>query len=172
LTLRISPQKGLTTLSNLVRFGLTRMEGGILHKTSNQGRAALFDPLPRNMSTISHDSRPIYALPGIKHQTLASGADKLARLEVWMQTLEPGAVTPVHYHECEEVVVILKGSGCLIVSGVITECGPGTTLIILPKAIHQIISTGKDEMTLVVALSETPGRVFAPDGAEMALPWS
>jgi len=148
------------------------MEGGILHKTSNQRRAADFAPLPRNMSIISHDLRPIYALPGIKHQTLASGADKLARLEVWMQTLDPGAVTPVHYHECEEVVVVLKGSGCLIVGGVITECGPGTTLIIPPMAIHQIISTGKGEMTLVVALSETPSRVFAPDGEELALPWS
>jgi len=91
---------------------------------------------------------------------------------VWMQTLEPGAATPVHYHECEEVVVVLRGAGHLSVGDEVTEFGPGTTLTVAPKVVHQLVNSGAEEMSLIAALSETPGRVFAPDGSVMPLPWS
>ena len=124
------------------------------------------------MSIINHSSRQVYELPGLKHQTLASSADQLEQLEVWMQTLEPGAETPVHYHECEEVIVILRGAGRLSVGDDHTDFGPGTTLTVAPKAIHQLTNSGAEEMFLIAVLSETPGRVFAPDGSPMPLPWS
>ena len=124
------------------------------------------------MPIIDNTSRQVFALPGLKHQTLASRADQLEHLEVWMQTLEPGAATPVHYHECEEVVVILKGAGRLSVGDEVTEFGPGSTLTVAPKVVHQLVNSGAEEMFLIAALSETPGRVFAPDGSVMPLPWS
>ena len=89
-----------------------------------------------------------------------------------MQTLEPGASTPMHYHECEEVIVILRGAGLLSVGDEVTEFGPGTTLVVPDKVIHQLINNGAEDMFLIAALSETPGRVFAPDGSLMELPWS
>jgi mannose-6-phosphate isomerase-like protein (cupin superfamily) len=124
------------------------------------------------MPIIDNSSRKVFTLPGLKHQTLASGADQLGHLEVWMQTLEPGAATPPHYHECEEVVVVLRGSGRLTIAGKSAEFGPGTTLVVAPKTIHQIFSNAGEEMFLIAGLSETPARVFAPDGSVMALPWS
>ncbi|SRR6266536_6054801 len=124
------------------------------------------------MPIIDNSSRQVFALPGLKHQTLASAADDLRHLELWMQTLESGAATPPHYHECEEVVVVLRGTGRLLVAGKTTEFGSGTTLVVAPKAIHQLFNTGAEEMFLIAGLSETPARVFAPDGSVMALPWS
>ena len=123
------------------------------------------------MAIIANDSRQVFEIPGIRHQTLASQADGLEQLELWMQTLAPGAETPMHYHECEEVVVVHRGSGRAVVADKTVPFGPGTTLVIPPKVMHQIVNGGEEEMFLVAALSETPARVFAPDGEVMALPW-
>jgi ketosteroid isomerase-like protein len=89
-----------------------------------------------------------------------------------MQTLAPGGATPPHYHECEEVIVVLRGSGQFLIAGHTIDFGSGTTLVAEPKVVHQLTNTGSDEMFLIAGLSETPARVFAPDGSVMALPWS
>lgn len=124
------------------------------------------------MAVIDNSSRPVFAIPGIRHQTLASIADQLNHVEVWLQTLEPGAASPVHYHECEEVVLILRGSGRLVLGEQAEEFGPGSTLIVASKIVHQLINTGSGELSLIAALSETPARVFAPDGSVVPVPWS
>jgi quercetin dioxygenase-like cupin family protein len=51
------------------------------------------------------------ALPGIEHLTLAGSAQELTRLSVWRQSMQPGCATPWHQHDCEEVVLVLEGSG-------------------------------------------------------------
>ena len=123
------------------------------------------------MSVSDHASREVFTLPGVRHQTLASYSDGLDRLEIWMQTLEPGAATPVHYHECEEVIVIQKGSGRATVAGDTVDFGPGTTLVIPPRVVHQLVNVGREEMFAIAALSETPARAFASDGTLIALAW-
>jgi quercetin dioxygenase-like cupin family protein len=124
------------------------------------------------MTIIENSSRRKFALPGLEHQTLASGADQLKHLEMWIQTMAPGGETPIHYHECEQVIVVLKGSGRLTMAEQTSDFGPGTTLVILPKVIHHMINTGTDEMIVIIGSSETPARVFTPDGTPMAPPWS
>jgi mannose-6-phosphate isomerase-like protein (cupin superfamily) len=123
------------------------------------------------MPTFVHSNRPVFTLPGLRHQTLAGGADGLARLEIWYQSLDPGAATPLHYHECEEVVVIQSGRGQLLIEGHATNFGPDTTLTVAPRVLHQIVNTGDSEMRLIAVFSETPARVFTPDETLMALPW-
>jgi quercetin dioxygenase-like cupin family protein len=124
------------------------------------------------MSVMQNSARQLFELPGLKHRTLAAGSDGLKRLEMWLQTLEPGAATPPHYHECEEVVVVLRGAGRFTVSGNVTDFGAGTTLIAPPNALHQLSNTGSEEMFLIAALSDTPARAFAPDGSVIPLPWA
>ena len=122
------------------------------------------------MPIIANSSLQVFNLPGLKHKTLASGADQLRHVEVCMQRLDPGAATPEHYHECEEVIVVLKGSGRLSVGDEASDFGPGTTLICPPKSVHQLVNSGTEEMLLIAGLSETPARVFAPDSSLVPLP--
>ena len=112
-----------------------------------------------------------FSLPGLIHQTLASQKDGLNGTEVWMQTIEPSGETPVHYHDCEEVIVILRGSGRATIGGKDTEFGPNTTLIIAPEVVHQIVNNGNEEIFLIAVFSLTPAKVFTPDGQGLALPW-
>ena len=88
-----------------------------------------------------------------------------------MQTVEPGGETPVHYHDCEEVIVILKGSGRLSIDGKAIEFGPDSTLIIPPDIVHQLANSGTEEIVLIASFSSTPAKVFTPDGEELVLPW-
>lgn len=123
------------------------------------------------MIVVSNASRRVYELPGLQHQTLAARIDGLNGLEVWMQTLAAGAQTPVHYHECEEVILVQSGSGRVFLADQRLEFVHGSTLVIPPKVIHQIVNDDSEPMRLVAVLSETPARVFKPDGELMDLPW-
>ena len=123
------------------------------------------------MSVIDNSTIQQFSLPGLVHQTLASHKDGLQNTEVWMQTVEPGGETPVHYHDCEEVIVILKGSGRLSIDGKAIEFGPNSTLITPPDIVHQLANSGTEEIVLIASFSSTPAKVFTPDGEELVLPW-
>src|SRR4051794_37327290 len=104
------------------------------------------------------------ALPGLVHQTLAGPRNGSRAMEVWMQSIAPGAGTPVHRHDCEEVIVVLAGAGVCEIDGQSISFGPGSTLIVPPNAVHRITSTGDEEMRVVAALSAAPVTVETPDG--------
>jgi putative monooxygenase len=42
-------------------------------------------------------------------------------------TLDPGAAVPLHYHNCEESVLVLSGSARVHIDGVETDVKPGFT---------------------------------------------
>lgn len=123
------------------------------------------------MSVINNSTIQQFSLPGLAHQTLASHIDGLKNTEVWMQTVEPGGETPVHYHDCEEVIVIIRGSGRLSIDEKAIEFGPNSTLIIPPDIVHQLVNSGTEDIFLIASFSSTPAKVFTPDGEELALPW-
>ncbi|WP_437590254.1 cupin domain-containing protein [Sorangium sp. So ce1000] len=111
------------------------------------------------------------SLPGLVHQTLAGPRDGLRSVEVWMQTIAPGAQTPRHRHACEEVIVVLRGSGTCEIDGAALTFGPGSTLIVPAGVPHQIANTGKEEMHVVAALGAAPVTVETPAGERIELPW-
>ncbi|KAK3005900.1 hypothetical protein RJ639_017766 [Escallonia herrerae] len=68
-------------------------------------------PLVRNISELPQDN---YGRPGLSHITVAGSVlHGMREIEVWLQTFAPGSSTPIHRHSCEEVFVVLKGSGVL-----------------------------------------------------------
>jgi quercetin dioxygenase-like cupin family protein len=125
------------------------------------------------MKIVRHAAIEEVGLPGITHRTVAGPRDGATSMEVWMQTLAPGATTPVHRHDCEEIVVILRGSGTCEAEGEgePRAFGPGSTLILGPNEVHRIANTGTEEMWLVAALAMAPVRVETPEGEHMPLPW-
>jgi mannose-6-phosphate isomerase-like protein (cupin superfamily) len=123
------------------------------------------------MPIIDNAGVEVFELPGIRHQTVGGHAQGVASMEVWMQTMAPGAVTPVHRHACEEVIVVLSGSGECTVAGVTSEFGPNTTLIIEPDVVHQIVNTSTEDLRLVAVLGMAPVRVRTAEGERLPVPW-
>uniref|UniRef100_A0A803MX48 Uncharacterized protein n=1 Tax=Chenopodium quinoa TaxID=63459 RepID=A0A803MX48_CHEQI len=72
-------------------------------------------PLVRNISELPQSN---YGREGLSHITLAGSLihglkEASIMIEVWLQTFSPGSQTPIHRHSCEEVFVVLKGTGTL-----------------------------------------------------------
>ena len=124
------------------------------------------------MNVIDNASLPLTGLTGIEHRTLAGSRDGLSHLSVWQQVIAPGAATPPHCHDCEEVVLITAGRGRLHLAGAVHEFGPDTTLVVPPNAPHQIFNVGVEPLELVGVLSVAPVAVFLPDGQPLDLPWA
>lgn len=112
-----------------------------------------------------------FSLPGLVHKTICGPAFGVNNFEMWLQTISPKAETPVHKHDCDEMILVLKGSGTLILEDKISNFGPKSTLVIPPNAVHQIINSGDEEMQLVATLSVPNVQVLTSDNQPIPLPW-
>lgn len=123
------------------------------------------------MNVIDNASIAPAALPGLSHRTLAGGANGLRSLSVWSQTIDPGAATPPHRHDCEEVVIVSAGCGELHLNGRVQHFGPNSTIVLPANIEHQIVNSGSEPLRILAALSMTPVEVYLPDGSPLPLPW-
>ena len=124
------------------------------------------------MYVLDNAQRPQATLPGLRHRTLAGNAEGLAALSLWRQTIEPGGATPPHRHDCEEVVVVDRGSGRLLIGGEAHAFHENQTLVIPRNVDHQIVNDGSEPLTITAAFSVSPVAVFLPDGSALPLPWA
>lgn len=125
----------------------------------------------RFTNILSHSSVPVFSLPGIEHQIIAHRSQGTEKVEVWKQSLAPGAATPPHFHECEEVIYVLAGRGEITAEGQAMPFQADCTLILPAGKVHQITNTGAETIRLAALLSESPARVFLPSGERLMLPW-
>lgn len=123
------------------------------------------------MPIVRNHELPRYALPGLVHRTIAGHAQGVSSMEVWHQILAPGAETPIHRHACEEVILVLSGSGRLIIGGEISDFEAESTLIVRPDVVHQLTNTGDRDLVLVAAFGAAPVRVCTATGEPLPLPW-
>ncbi|KAK1356097.1 Auxin-binding protein T85 [Heracleum sosnowskyi] len=126
-------------------------------------------PLVRNITELPQDN---YGRPGFLHTTLAGSLlHGMKEIEVWLQTFAPGTQTPIHRHSCEEVFVVLKGSGTLYIASNTHTKFPGkplefpiftnSTFHVPVNDAHQILNTGEHEdLQVLVIISRPPVKVF------------
>jgi mannose-6-phosphate isomerase-like protein (cupin superfamily) len=123
------------------------------------------------MPILDNDRWETLELPGLRHQTIGGHKQGLKTMEVWLQTFAPGTGTPVHCHACEEVILILSGSGTCTVGDETFTFGPNSTLVLQADVVHQIVNTSDEELKMVAALGMAPVRVKTADGAALPVPW-
>ena len=123
------------------------------------------------MHVNQHATITKHNLPGLEHQTLAGRRDGLKSLEIWRQTLAPRAATPVHCHDCEEVIVVLCGRAECHFDNKVLTVNAEESLVIPSGVVHQICNGGDDELYLMATLAMAPVEVKTADGAPMPLPW-
>ncbi|KAJ4842910.1 Auxin-binding protein t85 [Turnera subulata] len=126
-------------------------------------------PLVRNISELPQDS---YGRGGLSHITVAGSLlHGLKEVEVWLQTFSPGSFTPIHRHSCEEVFVVMKGSGTLYLAESSHAKYPGkpqeylifanSTFHIPVNEVHQVWNTNEHEdLQVLVIISRPPVKVF------------
>jgi quercetin dioxygenase-like cupin family protein len=110
-------------------------------------------------------------LPGVAHATFACGAHGLSELSLWRQTLAPGAATPPHRHDCDEVVLCLGGWGEVHTEGRAQRFGADSTVVLPAGRDHQIFNAGPQPLEILGIFAATPVVTRTPDGAPVDLPW-
>ncbi len=118
-----------------------------------------------------HSAIQTHHLPGLEHQTLAGSKDGMQAFEIWRQTIAARAATPVHCHDCEEVIVVLKGTAACHYDGQTVTVNADESLLIPRSVVHQICNAGDDELCIMATLAMSPVAVKSADGAPMPLPW-
>lgn len=110
-------------------------------------------------------------LPGIDHVTWAGQDQGLSQVSIWRQRMAPGAATPPHRHDCDEVVLCLAGEGELHIDGRVERFGADCTLT-LPRGLpHQFFNVGSVPLETVGIFGASPVGTYQPDGEALALPW-
>lgn len=109
--------------------------------------------------------------PGIAHSTWAGAAEGLSQLSLWRQTLAPGAASPPHRHDCDELVLCLSGWGEVQVDGQVHRFGADTVLALPKGQVHQLFNVGAVPLETVAVLAGTPVATRWPDGKTIDLPW-
>jgi len=123
------------------------------------------------MNVIEQQRPAPTAIPGVAHTTFASAADGLSALSLWRQTLAPGAATPPHRHDCDEVVLCLGGCGEVHAEGRAERFGVDCTVVLPANRDHQIFNVGPGPLEIVGVFAATPVVTRQPDGAAIDLPW-
>lgn len=123
------------------------------------------------MNVIEQNRPNPSAPPGVAHATWAGQADGLTRVSVCRQTLAPGAATPLHSHDCDEVVLCQSGWGELHIDGQVQRFGGGSPIMLPRCGVHQNFNTGSMPIELVTLFGGTPVGTFLPDGEALEVPW-
>ena len=110
-------------------------------------------------------------IPGLSHATWAGSADGLEQLSLWRQSLAPGAATPPHSHDCDEVVMCESGQGAVLIGDRSYAFGAHSTLILPRDQLHQIVNNGAEPLEILGVFGATPVNVFLPDKQKLDLPW-
>lgn len=122
-------------------------------------------------TVLEHARLPMAALPGIAHRTLAGHEHGLTQLSIWQQTLAPGAATPPHQHDTEEVVLCHAGRGEVHVNGQVHRFGAHSSVLLPRNVPHQIVNAGDQPMEITGVFPAAPVGVFDADAQPMQLPW-
>ncbi|EES16076.1 hypothetical protein BDA96_08G126900 [Sorghum bicolor] len=136
---------------------------------------------PRDNSLVRDISRmqqSNYGREGFSHITVAGAlAHGMKEVEVWLQTFRPGQRTPIHRHSCEEVFIVLKGKGTLLLGSSSLKY-PGqpqevpvfqnTTFSVPVNDPHQVWNSDEHEdLQVLVTISRPPVKIFIYDDWSM-----
>ncbi|XP_057870145.2 auxin-binding protein T85 isoform X2 [Cryptomeria japonica] len=117
---------------------------------------------------LSDSPQHSYGREGFVHVTVAGAVlHGMTEVEVWLQTFAPSSQTPIHRHLCEEVFVVMKGNGTLLLASDSEKHYPGkpeqfavvanSTFTIPMNAAHQVWNSHPEEdLQLLVIISRPP----------------
>ncbi|KAJ6790639.1 auxin-binding protein 4 [Iris pallida] len=131
--------------------------------------------LVRNISDVSQSN---FERGGLAHITVAGAVlHGMKEVEVWLQTFAPGSRTPIHRHSCEEVFVVLKGKGTLLLASSSSKF-PGkpqefpiyanSTFSVPVNDPHQVWNTDDvEDLQMLVVISRPPVKIFIYEDWDM-----
>lgn len=123
------------------------------------------------MSVVTIAEREPVEIEGNLMRGLAVASTGAREVEVWEARMVAGAATPPHYHDAEEVVIVLAGSIEAEIDGETRAVGAGELVVVPAGAVHQLRNTAAGETRKIAVLGHAGAKTFWPDGTSLQTPW-
>ena len=118
------------------------------------------------MPIIQHNTCPLEVLPRGRRRILASRDLGAAATCVFEQWLPAEGYIPLHYHDVEEVVVIMRGELEVTLADKQQLVAAATTLVIPAGAVHGMRpAPDSGEVYLLAVFPSVEPKMFLPDGS-------
>jgi quercetin dioxygenase-like cupin family protein len=83
--------------------------------------------------------------------------------DIHENVISPGVVVPWHYHETEEVIVVLEGDGECRTEGGTESYSAGDVIIIPPRVKHSLRNSGNKLIRQICVFPNDPATTFLED---------
>ena len=103
----------------------------------------------RCMRIINHTALVHEALQGLQRACVAGASHGIHQFEVWVDQLDPGASTPLSRHAAEQALIVMDGSGKLLLSDGPQRFQAPCTLVVPAGADHQVANVGTGVLRLI-----------------------
>lgn len=146
-------------------------EEGTAHTHSHEpAGAALSEQQTAHGVVIPHEGLASFGNNGNSLVGLATRSQGARSFEVWRSVVAPGGSTPRHVHDTEEVFVLLRGKGEMIVGDQVIQFEAPATVIAPAHVPHQLKNTG-DVPTDQIVIVGVDSTIRDDAGQVMQLPW-
>jgi len=110
-------------------------------------------------------------LRGLRHRTVIDGRRGSSALALWHEEHLPGFLVPLHRHDCEEIITVVRGEILAIVGDRHAIVRPDESILIPAGELHGFEVVSAEPVKLVALFASANPRVFRQDGAEAPPPW-
>lgn len=101
------------------------------------------------MRIINHTALVHEALQGLQRACVAGAAHGIHQFEVWVDQVEPGASTPLSRHGGELALIVMDGSGKLLLADGPQRFQAPCTLVVPAGAEHQVANVGTGVLRVI-----------------------
>lgn len=122
------------------------------------------------MPIFQHEQLAIHEVPRIKTRVLVDQRHA-KQTTVWEQRLHAEGHIPLHYHEVEEVLIILAGEIELALGDQTSIVRAPATVIAPARQLHGLRPSSEEEVHLLAIFPTASPKIYAPDGSERPMPW-
>ena len=123
------------------------------------------------MSIHSHDDLPVVEVPRIRTRVLCGPGLGATETAIWQQWIDAEGFIPLHYHEVEEVLLIMAGTIELTMGEEVSTVTAPATVVVPARKLHSLRPRGKSQVQLLAVFPVAEPEIFDPSGARRPMPW-
>ena len=125
-----------------------------------------------SVAGVTHSEEiPVHELSGNRLRGLATPSRGSSDIAMWNHSVAPGAASPPHRHDHDQVIYVLSGEGRVVVGDDDFPVAAGDVIVAPAEIPHQVLAAPDQGLDTIVAML-TALRTFRPDGSEIDQPWA
>ena len=124
------------------------------------------------MTLIKHAEAPVFDAEGTTVTAYAAPSRGSSGVSLWQIELAPGSTSPLHYMDCEEVVLGIDGHAVAAMDEAEHHLGPGDCLILPAGTAFTLHVPGEGPFRAMACIPVGGLATMVPDGPTFAPPWT